>query len=116
MLDGTSQKKKRFRPFVVFSTVSSRREGKAIADKLLLKNLAACVNVVSGVDSFFWWQGSRDRAREHLLVIKTTEKHLKSLERLIVKHHSYDVPEIIGWPIRWGHQPYLKWIRDSLSS
>ena len=55
-----------------------------------------------------------DQARELLLVIKTDLRHLKEVEKTIRQHHTYEVPEIIGWPIAWGHAPYLKWLKDSL--
>lgn len=105
---------RRFKPYLLLSTVSSKIEAKKIAAILIRQKLAACVNIIPGVDSFFRWRGKIDRVRELLLVIKTDFSHLKRVEQTIRKHHTYEVPEIIGWPITWGHEPYLKWVRDSL--
>ncbi|MBI4372258.1 MAG: divalent-cation tolerance protein CutA [Candidatus Omnitrophica bacterium] len=102
------------KPYLVFSTVGSPKEGKKIASVLVREKLAACVNVIPGVFSVFKWRGKMDHARELLLIVKTDVRHLKKIEQTIRKHHSYQVPEIIGWPLAWGHQPYLDWLRDSV--
>ena len=102
------------RPFLLLSTVGSKKEAKEIATRLMRGRFAACVNIVTNVDSIFRWRGKLDQARELLLVIKTEARHLKSVEGLIRKYHSYSVPELIGWPIAWGHKPYLRWLRDSV--
>ena len=77
--------------------------------------LAACVNIVSDVDSIFRWRGKIDKACEQLLIIKTDERCLQKLRTRICSLHSYEVPEIIGWPIKWGHKQYLSWLSDSVS-
>ena len=82
---------------------------------LVRGKLAACVNVVRSVQSFFRWQGKLEQAGEWLLIIKTDERSLQQVERTIRKHHSYEIPEMIAWPIRWGHGPYLKWLEESIS-
>ena len=100
-------------PFLIFSTTSNRKEAERIAQVLLEKRLAACINVVDSVKSFFWWQGKRQKAREVLLVIKTVRSLVPHVEKTIRMIHSYQVPEIIGWPITAGSKPYLRWIKDS---
>ncbi|MBI4394656.1 MAG: divalent-cation tolerance protein CutA [Candidatus Omnitrophica bacterium] len=104
------------KPYVVFSTVGSLKEAKKIASVLVHQKLAACVNVIPNVHSLFRWQGKVDQAQELLLVIKTDFRHLKDLEKNLRKHHSYEVPEIVGWPIAWGSKPYLSWLGESLKS
>ena len=104
---------------VVFVTCSSREEAEKISKTLVRERLAACVNVVSTVKSFFWWKGKVDEAEEHLLIIKTSVEKMvkKKIEKLIEKVkelHSYSVPEIISLPILEGSMEYLKWIEDSL--
>ena len=101
-------------PYLLLSTVASASEAEKIADTLVRKKLCACVNMVPNVRSVFIWKGKIDHAKELLLVIKTERGKLKEVERAIRKHHSYEVPEIIGWPISWGHQPYLDWLSNSL--
>ena len=82
---------------------------------MIRRRLAACVNIVPRVSSVFWWAHSIDRGKESLLIIKTTHPSLKNVEKTIRERHSYQVPEIIGWPIEWGSKPYLKWLADSIS-
>lgn len=101
-------------PFIVISTVSSKEEAKKIAKFLLSNQLAACVNIVPKVESVFIWKSKLEIQKELILVIKTEKRKLEKLKSLILKHHSYQVPEIIGWPIKTGHKPYLDWIFKSL--
>ena len=103
------------KPYLLLSTTDSSKNAKKIARLLIQKRLAACVNIIPRVTSFFKWKGTIDGAAEFLLMIKTDSHHLKQIERMIRKHHSYEVPEIIGWPITWGHKPYLNWLSDSIT-
>jgi periplasmic divalent cation tolerance protein len=76
--------------------------------------LAACVNIHSApVESIYRWKGKIETAREHLLLIKTTTRRLKSLERELLRLHSYETPEFLVLPISGGSLPYLRWLSDS---
>ena len=99
---------------VVFVTCSGKEEAEKISKTLVRKRLAACVNVVSTVKSFFWWEGKVDEAEEHLLIIKTSVEKMEKLIEKVKELHSYSVPEIISLPILEGNKEYLKWIEDSL--
>ena len=98
---------------VVFVTVPSRKSAKVISELLLKKKLAACVNIISGVESYFWWEGKIDRAKELLLVIKTKKGLFTRLVEAVRSEHPYSVPEIISLPIVAGNKKYLEWINDS---
>ena len=95
---------------VVLVTASGSEEAQKIAEHLLNRRKAACVNVVPAVSSFFWWQGKVDTDQESLLVIKTRASVLNEVIALVGQLHSYDVPEIIALPIVGGNQGYLEWI------
>jgi len=95
---------------VVFVTTSTEQEARSIADLLLGERKAACINIVSTVDSLFWWQGKLDSAQESLLIIKTSASLLPEVVNLVKRVHSYEVPEIIAMPIVGGNEDYLKWI------
>jgi len=99
---------------VVFVTCLGKEEAEKISKTLVRKRLAACVNVVSTVKSFFWWEGKVDEAEEHLLIIKTSVEKMEKLIEKVKELHSYSVPEIISLPILEGNKEYLKWIEDSL--
>jgi periplasmic divalent cation tolerance protein len=94
----------------ILVTASSEKEAHKIANLLLTKRKAACVNIVPKVDSSFWWQGKLDSARESLLIIKTKASLLPEIVDLVKAAHSYEVPEIIALPIIGGNEDYLKWL------
>ena len=100
--------------FVVFSTVPSAKEASRIAKLLVQNHLAACVNLVPGIRSYFWWNGKVDQCREVLLVIKTRKQKFRMLEKWLKKNHPYQIPEIIALPIERGCRKYLAWIGRSL--
>ena len=99
---------------VVFVTTSSEQEAHKIADLLLTKKKAACVNIIPRIDSSFWWQGKLDTAEESMLVIKTKASLLSEIVGLVKGAHSYEVPEIIALPIIGGNKDYLKWLDDEV--
>ena len=99
---------------VIFVTTSSEEEAHKIAELLLERRKAACVNIVPSVGSSFWWQGKLDSARESLLIIKTRASLLPEIIELIKTVHSHEVPEIIALSIIGGNEDYLKWIDDEV--
>lgn len=100
---------------VVFITTDDAKEARQISKVLLEQRKAACVNIISNVDSLFRWEGKLDSARENLLVVKTKASLLPEVINLVKKVHSYDVPEIIALPIVGGNQEYLDWIEKSVA-
>jgi len=99
---------------MVFMTAPQGPEARTLADMLLKKRLCACVNIVKGIASFFWWQGKIDTARESLLIAKTEQRLLKKIIREVRRVHSYSVCEIVAMPIAAGNASYLVWISASL--
>jgi periplasmic divalent cation tolerance protein len=101
--------------FVVgFVTCPSRAEARKLAKTVLTKKLAACVNILDGMESHYWWQGKLKQSRECLLLIKTTQSRTAAATKAIKAAHSYEVPEVIFLPIVSGERNYLKWIRKSV--
>jgi periplasmic divalent cation tolerance protein len=99
---------------LVLVTCSSLPEARKISRSLLQKHLAACVNIhTTPVESIYHWKGKIETAREHLLLIKTTTRRLKSLEREVLRRHSYQTPEFLVLPMSSGSQAYLRWLSDS---
>jgi periplasmic divalent cation tolerance protein len=95
---------------VVLVTASSEEEGRKIANLLLEQRKAACVNLVAGVQSRFWWEGRLDSAKESLLIIKTRAALVPEITDIVKKAHSYTVPEIVTMPIVGGNKDYLDWV------
>lgn len=100
---------------VVFSTAGSEKEGGKIAQKLVESKLAACVNVIPKVNSFFYWGGKLCQEQEVILVIKTIQKQFKKIINEIKEIHSYEVPEIISLQVDRGEERYLKWVSKILA-
>ena len=95
---------------VVFMTASSHEEAENIAENLVSHKLAACVNILSNMKSFYWWDDKVCKDDELLLVAKIKTSLFKDLEKAVKKLHSYDVPEIILLPIENGSNTYLQWL------
>ena len=100
---------------IVLTTASSRDEAKRIAQALVEGRLAACVNLIEGVESIYRWQGALEEAAEVLLLIKTNVEKLEALETAVRRLRSYDVPEFLIFDVNGGSAAYLKWLRDSLT-
>ena len=98
---------------VVLVTCGSMAEARKIGRAVVEKELAACANIVAGVESIYRWKGKVEQAREALVVMKTSATRLRELEREVKRLHSYDVPEFIALPIVAGSKEYLKWIGEN---
>lgn len=84
-----------------------------IAQTLVEEHLAACVNVIP-VRSHFIWEGKISRENEDMLFVKTTPDAAERVRRRILELHSYQLPEIIALEIADGHEPYMRWIHESV--
>ena len=107
-------KPEEFTDIVLFITTADAEEARRIADVLVKKRKAACVNIVPGVSSLFRWQGKVEKTDESLLMVKSRASLLNQIVKLVKQHHSYDVPEIIALPIIGGNPDYLEWIGKEL--
>ncbi len=97
---------------IIQTTCVSGKEAKNIINALLKKRLIACANMVSGIESKFWWHGRIDRAKEFVVIMKAKDRDFSAIEKEITRLHSYEVPEIIAIPIVAGSKRYLKWIEE----
>jgi periplasmic divalent cation tolerance protein len=100
---------------VIFITTAAGEEAHTIANILLQHRKVACVNIIAGVSSLFWWNGKIDAAEESLLVAKTTASHIDDFVRLVKESHGYDIPEVIAFPIVGGNLDYLEWMDREVS-
>jgi periplasmic divalent cation tolerance protein len=96
---------------VVLTTCASDEEATRIA-----RSLAACVNVLPAVRSFYRWKGAIEDEQESLLVIKSSRALFDQLRAEIEKLHSYQVPEVIAVPIVDGSEGYLEWLDRELAA
>lgn len=99
---------------VVLVTAPDLKSAKALASAALEARLAACVNVIPKIESFFWWEGKLQKADEAQMVFKTTLAKVTELEKLIEEKHSYDTPEFLVLPAVGGNSQYLEWLNTSV--
>jgi periplasmic divalent cation tolerance protein len=98
---------------IVLVTCASVAEARRIGRSAVEKKLAACANIVTGVESIYRWKRKVERTREVLVIMKTSARRLRELESEVKRMHSYDVPEFVAVPIVAGSREYLKWIGEN---
>lgn len=101
---------------VVLVTAPNAEEARRIAQALVAEHLAACANLIPGIESIYRWEGKVQRDTEVLLVLKTVAASYEALERRVKELHSYSTPEVIALSIDRGSAAYLKWLAESTSS
>jgi periplasmic divalent cation tolerance protein len=95
---------------LVFTNVPERAAAERIADLLIEKKLAACVNILAPCRSVYRWQGAVQHDEEHPLLMKTTTERYPALELALRAAHPYELPEIIAVPVERGLPAYLEWV------
>ena len=101
---------------VVLSTCGSEEEAERIARHLIDARLAACVNLIPRVRSFYRWQGNVQSAVEWLLIIKSSRECFPPLRTLLETAHSYELPEVLALPVVDGSPNYLAWLDAELKT
>ena len=102
------------KPVIIVSTFPSKQSVTNIANQLVKKKLAACVNITK-ISSIYTWKGKIENQPEYLAFFKTTKKNKQILKKELEKLHPYDVPEIAEINVDSITHPYLKWLKDSTS-
>lgn len=95
---------------ICFVTVGDEKTASFLAKALVEGKLAACVNIVKDVTSFYRWQGKIEKSSESLLIIKTKKSLTSDVEQLIRSKHTYTVPEILFVSVDEGSKEYLDWL------
>jgi periplasmic divalent cation tolerance protein len=95
---------------LILCTCPNKESATLVANKLVENRLAACVNILPGLTSVYFWKNQVESDEEHLLLIKSTAALYQEVERTIVEHHPYELPESIAVPIVDGLSDYLAWI------
>lgn len=98
---------------VVLITAGSEDEAAKIARALVDDRLAACVNILPGIRSLFFWDNKVQDEREVLMICKTRQPIIEKIIKRVKELHSYTVPEIIALPIAAGSAEYLGWVRET---
>ncbi len=99
---------------IILCTCPSDESASHLAHILVESGVAACCNIIGGIQSVYRWQGAIQTSDEALLVIKSTVSAYPELEHTLKSHHPYELPEIIAVPITTGSDEYLGWINDNV--
>ena len=95
---------------LVLTILPDRAAAERLADALIDKRVAACVNILAPCRSVYRWKGAVQHDEEHPVLIKTTTERYAALEAAICAEHPYELPEIIAVPIERGMPAYLAWV------
>ncbi len=100
----------------LITTFADAETARQIGTQLVESQLAACVNVLPGMESIYRWQGEVRLEAEAIVLIKTTRGRLNELEAWLQSHHPYEVPEILVLTPESGSARYFQWVRESVAS
>ena len=95
---------------LVLTNLPDRATAEKLAEALIQKRVAACVNILAPCRSVYRWKGAVQRDEEHPVLIKTTRESYAALEAAIREAHPYELPEIVAVPIEHGLPAYLDWV------
>ena len=99
----------------ITTTTPSKSAAQAIANALVERRLAACVQVLGPISSTYWWENKVETAEEWLCVIKSSKNLYETTEQAILALHSYETPEILVTPVIAGNARYLACIDENLA-
>jgi periplasmic divalent cation tolerance protein len=99
---------------IVLVTTANKSEAEKISEELLKGRIIACANIINPVTSFFNWQGKMDKCEECLVVMKSRRDLFADLANRVKKLHSYEVPEVLAFPIVDCSESYLAWLKSVL--
>lgn len=100
---------------VALVTLPDEAAAETLVARLVEEGVVACGNILPGVTSIYRWQGAVERAREALVVFKTTAAGAERLVRRVPELHPYDVPEVLVLPVTAGHGPYMQWVAENVT-
>jgi periplasmic divalent cation tolerance protein len=99
---------------LVLVTTPDLETARQLAQAALRDKCAACVNLMPGIESHYWWENQIESAPEVLLLCKTSQARIPALEACITTHHPYDTPEFVVLTIQSGSAKDLDWLAASL--
>src|SRR3954469_16158088 len=99
---------------LVLVTAPDRQSARRLAKAALQARLAACANLIPGLESHYWWKGKIERSAEVLLLFKTSASKLAGLEKCILANHPYHTPEFLVIDLNKGTERYLAWLGQVL--
>lgn len=95
---------------LVYMTAGSEDEARRIGRELVSLRLAACVNILSGMNSIYRWEGKLQEEKETVLIAKTCAERVSQLTQRVKEIHSYDCPCVVSLPVNGGNLDFIDWI------
>ena len=99
---------------IAYVTTKDKESALTLGRDLVKERLAACANVIDGMQSCYLWEGKIEEAKEAILLLKTEASKVEPLTAFVKAHHDYEVPCVLWLPIEGGNPDYLKWLRSCL--
>ena len=99
---------------LVYVTTKDKDEARTIGRHLVQSRLAACVNIIDGMNSIYIWDGKVQDDQETVMIAKTTENLVPEIIEAVKAQHSYECPCIVVLPIKGGNAAFLEWISDQV--
>lgn len=99
---------------MVLTTIGDPQAAEKLAEQLVERRVAACVNIVGPIRSIYRWKGKVERAQEFLLLIKTTAEEAARVPAVLEELHPYELPECVTLPVEGGSEPYLAWVASGV--
>jgi periplasmic divalent cation tolerance protein len=103
------------RYILVYVTCADKTEAEKIASAVLDERLAACANLIDGMEAVYWWKGKLEKGRECILIFKSENRLFERLNDKILALHSYETPCVVAFPLTLGSRAYLDWISASVT-
>nr|WP_321514216.1 divalent-cation tolerance protein CutA [uncultured Pseudodesulfovibrio sp.] len=97
---------------MIYMTCQTITEAENIGTVLVERRLAACVNIIDGIKSMYWWKDKVEHANEIVLIAKTRDSLVDELTDAVKAMHTYEVPCIVAIPITGGNPDFLRWINS----
>ncbi len=88
-----------------------RDEARNLSRGIVENRLAACVNIIPKIESYFWWEDKVQFDEEALLIVKTTDAKFNDLMEYVLENHPYELPEIIGLPLVAAFPDYIAYVK-----
>jgi periplasmic divalent cation tolerance protein len=98
------------RAALVYTTFPSVGEAERVGRALVERRLCACVNILPGMVSLYWWQGAIERGDEAVMIIKTRATLTEPVRAALRKLHSYTTPAFLVMPVESVDPDYHAWI------
>lgn len=97
---------------LVYITTGDVEEARELGGELLMRHLAACVNIIEKMESMYWWEGKLEHSAEAVLIAKTTPELVDTLVETVKSIHSYDCPAILVFESKQGNEDFFEWVKS----